>query len=444
MNYNEVIKYLNSLERFGIQLGLERITKLLELLGNPHKDLKYIHIAGTNGKGSVVTFIGSILKNAGFKVGIYTSPHFISFPERITINGIPIPETQVVKIFSEEILPAIKILTQELTHPTYFEIGTAIAFTYFAKENVDIAILEVGLGGRLDATNVITPLVSVITSIDLEHQNVLGEKLEQIAYEKAGIIKDGVPIVNAATQPEVIEVIKKVANQKNAPLYQIGKDIKFIIDKYPNSKNPNYQFNVEGILKKYCGLQTSLLGYHQVINATTSIGAIEVLMGQVLNCELNTQFPIQDLTPIIKKGLLEAKIRGRLELIKKNTLSFLLDGAHNPASAAMLRKALEDYFPFRRLILIIGILNDKDIGGIVRELLYKNKTLYQVIITQPETNRALPPEKISHEVTKYTDKISIFPTVSDAIRYAESIATFADLICISGSLYTVGEAIEYF
>ncbi|MEW6094902.1 MAG: folylpolyglutamate synthase/dihydrofolate synthase family protein [bacterium] len=439
MNYIDVIKYLNSLERFGIQLGLERITKLLELLGNPHKNLKCIHIAGTNGKGSVTTFIGEILKSAGFKVGIYTSPHFISFTERITINGIQIPESQVAEIISKDILPAIDILTRHsptahchLTHPTYFEITTAVAFTYFAQEKVDIAVLEVGLGGRLDATNVVTPLVSVITSVNLEHQDVLGKKLEQIAYEKAGIIKQGVPVVTAATQPAVIKVIKKAAKQKNAPLYQLGKEIKFIIDKYPDL-NSNYKFKVKGVLKEYRGLQTSLLGYHQIINATTSISTIEIL-------QKHHGFKIA--TQDIKKGLLKAKIRGRLELIKKNSISFLLDGAHNPASASLLRKALKDYFPFRRLIFIIGILDDKDIAGIIRELLYKNENLYRVIITQSKINRAVQPEKIHQEVSKYTDKINILPTVEESIKHAESIATLADLICISGSLYTVAEAIE--
>lgn len=435
MNYTQVIKYLNSLERLGIQLGLERIIRLLELLGKPHKDLKCIHITGSNGKGSVATFIGEILKSAGLKVGIYTSPHFISFTERITINGIPISENQVTKIFSNKILPAIKTLTQTQTHPTYFEIATAIAFTYFALEKVDIVVLEVGLGGRLDATNVITPLVSVITSISLEHQDVLGNKLEQIAYEKAGIIKHKVPVVTATTILEAINVIKKIARQKNAPLYQIGKDIRFVIEKYPTLKNSNYQFKVKGILKDYHKLHTSLLGYHQVINATTSISTIEVLQKYY-----GFKITIKD----IKKGLLHANIRGRLELIKKDSMSFLLDGAHNPASANILRKALNDYFPFMKLIFIIGILDDKDIAGIVRELLYKNVWLLKVIITQPKINRAIKPEIIHQEVIKYTDKIDIFPTVTDSINYAKSVAKDTDLICITGSLYLVGEAIEFF
>jgi dihydrofolate synthase/folylpolyglutamate synthase len=433
MNYTQVINYLNSLERFGIQLGLERITKLLELLGNPHKDLRCIHIAGTNGKGSVATFIGKILHNAGFKVGIYTSPHFVSFTERITINEIPILEDRIAEIISNKILPAIKTITQNLTHPTYFEIATAIAFKYFTEEKVDLAVIEVGLGGRLDATNVITPLVSVITSINLEHQDVLGEKLEQIAYEKAGIIKHKVPIVTAATQSEVIKVIKEVAKQKNAPLYRVGKDIKFTIDKYP-TLNSNYQFNLKGILKEYRGLQTSLLGYHQIINATTAISAIE-LLGKYHGFNISTQY--------IKRGLLQAKIRGRLELIKKNSINFLLDGAHNPASANILTKALKDYFPTQKLIFIIGILDDKDIGGIIRELLYNNKNLSRVIITRAKIKRAVNPDKIYHEVSKYTDKINLLPNVAESIKYAKSISANTDLICITGSLYTVAEAIEF-
>jgi len=431
-NYVQIIKYLNSLERFGIQLGLERITKLLELLGNPHKDLKCIHVAGTNGKGSVTTFISEILKKAGFKVGTYTSPHFISLTERIVINGVPIPEVQVAKIISEKILPAINILTRCLTHPTYFEIITALAFIYFAQERVDFVVLEVGLGGRLDATNVVTPLVSIITSINLEHQDVLGESLEEIAYEKAGIIKQGLPVVIGYVQPEVAKVIKKVASSQASRVYQLGKEIKFFINKYPTNRL-NYQFKVKGILKEYSGLQTLLLGYHQIINAAISIGAIEIL-------QADYKFKIT--TQDIKNALLQAKIRGRLELIKKNSLNFLLDGAHNPASASMLRKALADYFSSKRLIFIIGILEDKDIGGIVRELFYQNETVDRVIITQPKTKRAVATEQIYQEIIQYTEKIHILASVSESITYAASIATSTDLICITGSLYTVGEAIE--
>ncbi len=428
MNYSKTIEYLNNLERFGIQLGLERITRLLELLGNPHQDLKCIHVAGTNGKGSTTTFIGEILKNAGFKVGIYTSPHFVSFTERITINSIPIPEVEVAKIISEKILPVIKILP---SHPTYFEIATALAFLYFAQEKVDFAVLEVGLGGRLDATNVVTPLVSVITSIGLEHQDVLGETIEKIAGEKAGIIKQGVPVVTSAHQPEVLKVIEKVAKLKDAKLYQVGRDIKFVIKQFPANSNSNYQFSVKGILKEYCGLQTSLLGYHQVINAAVAISAIEVLQ---------KQYGFKITTRDIKNGLLQARIRGRLELIKKAPY-ILLDGAHNPPSAAVLRKAWDDYFSNMKLILVLGILQDKDVGGMVKELLQGNKNLKLVIITQPKINRSSAPAKIYDEVSKYTNKIHIRSPVAEGIKYAEAIAESMDLICITGSLYTVAEAI---
>ncbi|MEW6618733.1 MAG: folylpolyglutamate synthase/dihydrofolate synthase family protein [bacterium] len=432
MNYSQVIDYLYSLERFGIQLGLERITRLLDILGNPHKDLKYIHVTGTNGKGSVVTFIGEILKTAGFKVGIYTSPHFISFTERTTINGIPISEDDVAQIISEKILPAIKILPPDLTHPTYFEIATAIALTYFAWQKVDFAVLEVGLGGRLDATNVVTPLVSVITSIGLEHQDVLGETLEQIAYEKAGIIKQNVPVVSAVAPLKAREVIKKLAKSQNSKLYQLGKEIKFSITQYPASTS-NYQFKVRGLLGEYSELQTSLLGHHQIINATTSIATIEILIKHY-----GLKITPQD----IKKGLFEAKIRGRLELIKKDSLSFLLDGAHNPAGVIVLRKALKDYFPHRRLILIIGILNDKDIKTMMKKLLSHNERISRIIITHPKTNRAADTKTIYQEVSKYTDKIIVIPPVEESIKYAASIASSVDLICITGSLYTIAEAIE--
>lgn len=440
MNYEQTMAYFDDLQRFGVHLGLKNITRLLQLLDNPHQKFNSIHITGSNGKGSTAAFVSSILLNGSniwntsIKVGLYISPHLLSFTERISINNIPISEEKVAEIMSLIVPILEKNWTNKQNHPTYFEVATALAFYYFAQENIDIAVLEVGLGGRLDATNVVTPLVSCITNVELEHVGVLGETLTDIAYEKAGIIKQGVPVVTASTQQEALDVIKMVCKQKNSLLYYVNEDKDSTSDIRFKIEGPN-KFTISGLRNVYPNIQTKLLGYHQMINASTAIGIVELI--ESVNISIDS----------IKKGLSEARWQGRMELISKDPL-IILDGAHNPAGAIALRRTLQERFSEYNLIFVIGILNDKDVRNIAKELLCNNNSILEVIITQPQSERAFSTEAIEKEVSAYTSSIITKPTVSSALEYARQIALTANakniktLICVTGSLYTIAEAMD--
>lgn len=440
MNYEQTMAYFDELQLFGVHLGLKNITYLLQLLDNPHQKFNSIHITGSNGKGSTATFVASILSkgsnigNTSIKVGLYTSPHLLSFTERIVINNIPISEEKVAEIMSLIVPILEKNWTTKQNHPTYFEVATALAFYYFAQEKIDIAVLEVGLGGRLDATNVVTPLVSCITNIELEHVGVLGETLTDIAYEKAGIIKQGIPVVTASTQKEALDVIEMICKQKNCPLYCVEEDKDSISDIRFKIEALN-KFTVSGLHNIYPNLQTKLLGYHQMINASTAIGIVELI--ESVNISIDS----------IRKGLAEAKWQGRMEIISENPL-IVLDGAHNPAGAMALRRTLQECFSEYNLIFVIGVLSDKDIRNIVKELLCDNNSISEIIITQPQSERAFSTEAIKKEVSAYTSSITIRLTVSSALKYARQIALTANtkgtktLICVTGSLYTIADAMD--
>ncbi len=415
MNYEASIAYLEELERFGIQLGLERAIQLLELMGNPHKNLKYLHVAGTNGKGSTVAFLASILKCSGYRVGVYTSPHLIRFNERITINDVQISDEDVIRLTS---LIAEYIKSSGL-QVTYFEATTALAFAYFAEQQVDIVVLEVGLGGRLDATNVIIPLVSVITNISLEHTAVLGNTIEEIAREKAGIIKQGVPMVCGVMDEKAIETIQQVARQKRASFYLVNHDIK-IEGNTIQTKN-----------HIYAPIQLALAGYHQIQNAACAVLSAEVLTsqwgrinyGRIPYALNNTHWP------------------GRLQIIGQNPL-IVVDGAHNPAGTKVLRKAMEDYFDYSKLILILGILDDKDRTNMLRELIADNERLKLLILTKPKTSRAFPPDKLLKEADKYCVPAMVCEDIPTAMTMAIKMANEDDMICLAGSLYVVAEVLE--
>ncbi|MBN3032638.1 MAG: bifunctional folylpolyglutamate synthase/dihydrofolate synthase [Candidatus Saganbacteria bacterium] len=342
MNYPAAIKYLRSLEKFGINLGLERVARLLDGLGGPQRKIKTLHVAGTNGKGSTCAMIASILKEAGYKVGLYTSPHLLSFNERIKINGRDISDDDfsqgVARIVREEKGLAGK------EKPTVFEVLTALAFWYFAKEKVDYAVVEVGMGGRLDATNVITPLVSVITNVDLEHTAVLGKTLAKIAAEKSAIIKPGVPVVTAETKPEALRVMKYQAEKNHSLLVQVGS------------------------LGE--GFKTSLPGEHQKLNAACAVAAVR-LAG------------IQAGKASVLSGLKKVKWPGRFQVVNKRPLT-ILDGAHNPAGAKVLVETLEQRYPGRKFVFVFGVQKDKDAPPMLAQF---GKIAEEIIITR-STNKA--------------------------------------------------------
>ena len=390
------LDWLYSLESFGSKLGLENIKQLLSKLDNPQDNLKYIHVAGTNGKGSVCAILSSILKEAGYKVGMFTSPHLKRFTERILINGKEIEE--------EKLNNLIEKIRVHHTTQTFFEVTTAIAFQYFKEENVDFVVLEVGLGGRLDATNVITPLISIITNISLEHTQVLGETEEEIAYEKAGIIKKSIPVITLA-KDNALKTIKEIAKKNNSKL--------FIPKKYHKT---NDHFNINS----YKNLKLNLKGDFQLENTSIALKAIDLL---------KETYSISD--EAIKTGLNHIYWPGRFEFIEKN---ILVDCAHNPEGIKTFAKEISKIRKnYEKVISVTGILKDKDKKSMVEEL---SSFSDYIIFTRPNTKRAEEPG----ELQKFTTiKNEIVLQVKEALKKAKKVANPNDLIIVAGSIYTIGE-----
>ena len=416
MQYNQIIKFLYSLERFkGIKLGLESINSLLGKLGNPHKELKVIHVAGTNGKGSVCAMLDFILQEAGYKAGRYTSPHLTDFRERFLINNKKITEKEIIKYFN--------LVKKHYTNQTYFEFITAMAFLYFMDKKVDFLVLEVGMGGRLDATNVVKPLVSVITNVTLEHTNYLGETIKAISYEKAGIIKEKIPTVTGAKN-EALGVIKKICKEKNSGLflskyYKMSEIAKPISE---HAQKPLVFDKTDGFfdVNNYKNLRLSLKGDFQLENAAVAVTVIDVL---------NKDYNLKINETEIKNGLKKVEWPGRLEFIGKN---ILVDCAHNPDAFLKLGKEIKK-LKFRRLILVIGILKDKDIKSIIKII---EPLADKIVITKPKIDRAAEPE----DIAKYFKKeYKIIEDVKTAFNYAKKIPKNSDLILVKGSIYVVGD-----
>jgi dihydrofolate synthase / folylpolyglutamate synthase len=353
MKYPESIKYLASLEKFGINLGLERITSLLEQLDDPQLKFRSLHVAGTNGKGSTCAMMASILKEAGFKVGLYTSPHLLDFTERIQISGKNISKKEfaagleIIKRITRKPRRLVAGFLPGEDQPTVFEVLTALAFWYFAKEKVDYAVIEVGMGGRLDATNVITPLVSVITNIDLEHTAILGNTLAKIAAEKSAIIKPGVPVVTAETKSEALQVMKHRADSQHSLLIQVSSQGE--------------------------GFATGLIGEHQKTNAACAVAAL-TLAG----------IPVDKRT--VERGLKHVRWPGRFQVVKKRPLT-ILDGAHNPAGARVLIETLKAQFPGKKFAFVLGVQKDKDAPAMLKEFA---RAADEIIVTRSGNPAAAP------------------------------------------------------
>ena len=411
MTYRESLAYLKSLNPLGIRLGLDPVRSLLQRLGDPQESCPAVLIAGTNGKGSVAAMTASLLTAAGFRTGLYTSPDLIDFRERIRIDGRMIRREEIVACAE-----AVKRGVRETV--SYFEFLTAMAFLYFEKEKVDIVVLEVGLGGRLDATNVVTPLVSVITNISLEHREYLGNTLEKIASEKGGIIKEGGICLTAARQKPVIDTLERICRERGASLYRIGKEIRTTIHR-------DGTFSYRGIGRSFERLTCPLIGRHQISNAALALGAVEMIW--------DAGFRVNDAA--VSKGLKKAQWEGRLEILQRSPM-LLVDGAHNAAGAAALRRAFLNDFPHRRLILVFGVLGDKDYRTMARRLL---PLADRVILTRPHSERALPPDSLRPLAEKFNKAIEVIDDPGDALRRALSLAGKDDLVCAAGSLYLVGE-----
>jgi len=427
MTYTESIEYLNcfvnyehiSSYDYKTSFKFERMARLLEILNNPHKYIKTIHIAGTKGKGSTAAIVSSVLQKAGFKTGLYTSPHLVSFRERIKINQDLIKE--------EDIAALVKDVKEAVDKSkengfTFFELYTAVAFLYFKLKKVDLAIIEVGLGGRLDATNVVNPLVACITPISLDHTQHLGSTLEEIATEKAAIIKKGCVCVSGVQADEVKNIIKNRCNEEGVRLYEADKDIFY---KSLGVIKGREHFNIKTQLSEYNNLEMGLLGEHQLENAATAIGIIESLR----------TYDISIPSECIKEGIKDVNWPGRLEVLSKKPLT-IVDGAQNKASAAALKKAIKTRFKFKRLILILGISKDKDIKGICEELTHISSS---VILTKAQISRAEDPDRLKSYLR---NKIYLTDNISEAITLSKRIAKDGDLVLITGSLFVVGEARE--
>ena len=410
------LEYLSGLSSTVIRLGLGPISLLLERLNNPQQKYETILIGGTNGKGSIAAMTASILSQGGFKVGLYTSPHLIDVRERIRINGRMISPEEMDERIGE-------VRKRVLEEVTYFEFLTAMAFLHFYRENVDIAVLEVGMGGRLDATNVVTPVISVISNISLDHREYLGNCLKDIAREKAGIIKDGGLCISAAKQKSVIRVLEETCRERRAKLYLLGRDLKVI-------RHRDGTFSYRGIAKTYHNLVCPLVGRHQIENAALTAGTIESMAARGFHVDGGALY----------RGMKDTIWEGRLEILQHAPM-LLVDGAHNPAGVSVLCRALKEFFPYKKLILLFGVLSDKDYRTMLNKLVWLAD---RIIITRPSIDRAVPPQELVPVTKCYKNHIEIVEKPSEALRRALLTADGEDLICVTGSLYLVGEIKQAF
>lgn len=420
---NEALDYIHSTNKFGIVLGMDNIVKLLELMGNPQEKLKYIHVAGTNGKGSTSSYITKVLEKAGYRVGLFTSPYLELFNERIRINDEYISDEDLSEITFYVKEKVEQMLEEGFDHPTEFEIVTAIAIEYYLRKQVDIVLLEVGMGGRYDATNAISkPEVAVITPIGMDHIGILGDTLGKIAYEKAGIIKKDGTVVIYPQEPEAQEVVESVAKEQNNEIVNVPAEnlkIERIGDfgSVFDFKFGDYEFK---------GLEIELIGKHQASNATTAITTLLTLKDKGV-VEIDESH--------IRDGLKATRWMGRLEMIGKSP-RFLIDGAHNMQGITALKKALGELFEYDKLILGIGILADKDVDDMVAEMAPVGD---KIVVTTPNIHRAMSAEELGPKFKAYNENVVVEGDISKAIDKAIELAGENDLIVFSGSLYLIGD-----
>lgn len=439
MNYDEAIAYIKDTAKFGSKLGLERTEKILEILGNPHKKLKCIHIAGTNGKGSTTAMVTNILVQAGFKVGSYTSPFIEEFEERIQINNVNISKGDLSHIIKKVSCAVEKVVELGYSNPTEFEIITCAGLLYFYENKIDFAVVEVGLGGRLDSTNVITPILSVITSISLDHILILGDTIDKIAYEKAGIIKSGIPVVMFPQQKQSQEVIERICIEKKCKLVKVPLDSAIYLGKenlqqvtimstngsdYNDNNKITQKIKVQTLNNNYI-IDLALLGKHQITNCSVAVHVIEELIGQGAKIAKEN----------ILIGLKNVKWPARLEVMNRSPI-VVIDGAHNIDGIKNLTESIDMYFNYNKIILILGILADKQVDEMIKTIVPK---AYRVITVTPHSERAELSEKLKIQVEKYITNCQSFENYEEAFKKALSYCTKDDLLLVCGSLYMVGD-----
>lgn len=424
MNYKEAMEYITNTAKFGSNYGLSRTEKILEILGDPHKKIKCMHIAGTNGKGSTTAMINKILCETGLKVGMYTSPYLEEFEERIQINNKNISKEDLAEVVTEVAVAVDKVIKLGYEHPTEFEIITCAMFLYFYRQKVDYGVIEVGLGGRLDSTNVINPIISVITSISYDHMNILGNSLREIAQEKAGIIKNNVPVVCYPQNKEVYEVIEKKCKETNSKLITLQKNsVEFL--SVEEEDNFYQNINIKTTENQY-NIKLGLLGKHQVLNCGLAIKVIE---------EFSNLEGITIDKDIIFKALKEVKWPGRLELMG-NSPKVIIDGAHNIDGILNLKESLETSFKYKRMILILGILADKQVEEMIKAIV---PLAYKVIAVTPHSERAEIASELSRHIEKYNKNCEAIDNYEEAYHKALSLCDKEDMLVISGSLYMIGD-----
>ena len=415
-SYAGVLDYLFGLQQHGIKLGLETIRALLERAGRPQARYRCLHVGGTNGKGSTSAIAASILQAAGYRVGLYTSPHLVDFSERIRVNGAPISEESVCRVTQR-----LRALLGSSLSPTFFEFTTALAFQHFADTQVDVAVLEVGMGGRFDATNVITPAVAAITNVALDHQQYLGSSVASIAYEKAGIIKPRVPAVAGRLCADAREVVRAAATERGAPLLELGHDF-FVEGEHPAA------FRYRGLGVELGGLSCPLEGRHQLDNAACALALVELARDQGLDAPESA----------VREGMGSVRWEGRLEIAERHPF-LLLDGAHNPAAAESLARYLAGFrhaHPGARVILLIGMMRDKDWSGFCSAVCPEAD---EVVVTEPSIPRSASVGELRSAVCAQGGSLHTVPVPADALAYARRLAAREDVICVTGSLMLVGE-----
>lgn len=443
--YQSALDYLYSFVDYSLtrqdrlaaaNFNLQRMADLMALLGNPHKKYPVIHIAGTKGKGSTAAMVASVLEHSGYKVGLYTSPHLQDYCERIQINRKDISHEKLVTTVEK-----VKPMIEKVPELTTFEITTAIGFLVFAEENVDIAVVEVGLGGRLDATNIVEPLVSVITSLSYDHMNVLGHTLSQIATEKAGIIKEGHPIVLAPQEETPRKVIEEIAQKRSAPLIRVGIDYLYspcehslqgqnfcVWPKEDQEKMNHFLENSGDHRWMPIELTIPLLGYHQVQNAATAFAVLQIAR----------QSGIKISDDAIRKGFIDVKWPGRFEILCNDPI-VIVDSAHNEDSALKLRLAMDDYLTYKKIVLVFGVSEDKDILGIFTQLMPRIRT---VIATQSSHPRACSANKLVELAHQFGRPAVATSDIPEALEKAVQQAGPEDAIVVAGSIFVAAAARE--
>ncbi|MCM3630082.1 bifunctional folylpolyglutamate synthase/dihydrofolate synthase [Paenibacillus glycanilyticus] len=428
-SYSEAVDWINGLIPFGIRPGLDRVEHLLERLHNPQRRLKFIHIAGTNGKGSTCAYLTSVLLKCGYDVGTFTSPYITKFTNRFQYNGQDIEEETLLRL-ANVLKPHVEAIAEtELGSPTMFEVSTVLAILFYATVTYpDYVVWETGLGGRLDVTNIVTPVISVITNVGHDHMDRLGDTLEAVAGEKAGIIKPGVPVVSAVDQPGVIEVVKRTAEEKKSTLYLLGEQFNI---KELSSKEDEQSFRFEGMFRAIDPLSITLNGAHQRTNAAVAVMTLEVLRQYYA-------LIVED--DALAEGLREARWPGRLEMVSRSP-RLLIDGAHNPEGAESLVQALRTTYRYDKLHVMMGMMENKNHRDVLKHILPIVDTL---IVTEPDFRNKQSAELLADLVREVKPVESSFELIvekdwREGLRKLQQMTGEADLGVVTGTLYLIGD-----